>query len=410
MKLNRFFQHIIIAPAVFCAVLLAGCEKEPKRFTEEEGSRDKKYGALMMLGSWPNTAYYLVEVPSLKEGSVGLNGKGVNVTTICNDQGFIQRDGYYYYLNSNTGRLGKYHINNDKLITDKEVPFPQMASISSHVWVNAETLILIGTNGTSDKVLYSEVKVTDLSVSNGELNISLPAEKEYLAIAPGFVEYRDGKIFMGYSYTAKWPALPYPKVLVSVIDYPSMNISATLEDSRSWVPGAPTRYTPYSFTDDRNDIYFTTVPEAGFDYDGGSAIYRIKNGTAEIDPNYFFDFSAALKGHTCQAMWYIGNGEAIARVRIPSDRSRPDFYYYWESYFVIFNVRKGEIVRKLDLPTDIGEVYVNAVVVEDNKAYIMLNSPDKKGHMYEYDPMTGNLTQGLAFDQGYEYLLRIDKW
>ncbi len=199
-------------------------------------------------------------------------------------------------------------------------------------------------------------------------------------------------------------------MLVAVIDYPSIELSKTLEDSRSKWPGGPTRYTPTSFVDEKNDIYFNTAPDNGSDYDAGSAIYRIKSGSDELDPNYYFDFSSKANGHTIQAMWYIGNGEAIVRARIPSDRNKPDFYYKWDSYFVIVNVNKGEVVKKLDLSTDIGEVFVQAVVVENEKAYIMLNDADKKGYMWEYDPANGKLTKGLEFAEGYDYLLRIDKW
>lgn len=395
---------------VLLMTALTACEKKPVYPKEEENPADKKYGAMIMLGAWPNTSYYILELASLKEGKADLNGHGVNVTTIVQDQGMIQRGGNYYYHNTQSGRLGKYHISNDRLITDKEVPFNQIASVSSHLWINDETLLLFGVNGDQNELQYAEVKVDGLQVSGGTIPIPASPDEEHKKLGIGFAEFRDGKIFLGYGYGGEWPSTPLPKVLVAVIDYPSMELSKTLEDSRSKWPGAPTRYTPSSFVDEKNDIYFATSPDNGWDYDAGSVLYRIKSNSDELDANYFFDFSSKANGHTVQAMWYIGNGEAIVRARIPSDRTKPDFYYKWDSYFVIVNVSKGEVVKKLDLSTDIGEVFVQAVVVENEKAYIMLNDADKKGYMWEYDPANGKLTKGLEFAEGYDYLLRIDKW
>ncbi|RZL99146.1 MAG: DUF4374 domain-containing protein, partial [Pedobacter sp.] len=159
-----------------------------------------------------------------------------------------------------------------------------------------------------------------------------------------------------------------------------------------------------------NDIYFTTVPEGGWDYEAGSVLYRIKSGTDVLDNTYTFDFSSKSNGHTAQAIWYIGNGQAIVRVRIPADRSNADFYYKWDSYFSIVNVRTGAVIKKLNLPVDKGEVYVQAVIIEDGKAYIMLNEANAAGAIWEYDPSNAKLTKGATFGAGYDYLLRLDKW
>ena len=389
---------------------LAACKKTNNSGGDGKGDGEHQYGVMLMIGAWPNTTYYILEVPSLMEGKADLNGRGVNVSTIVGDQGMIQRDGFYYYFNRTNSRLGKYHIAGDQLITDKEVPFTAMASVSSHIWIDAETLVLFGTDGESNELLYAEVNTTGMQVSGGTLNVPAITETGYPDIAPGFAEYRNGKIFLGYGYAAEWPGTPLPKVLVAVVDYPSMNVSSVLTDTRSAWPGGPSRYAPTSFQDEKGDIYFTTVPDNGNDYDGGSSIYRIKNGSNVLDPNYYFDFSATVDGNTAQAIWYLGNGEAIIRARIPADRANPDFYYKWDSYFAVVNVQNGTLVKKLDLATDIGEIYVQAVVVEDGKGYIMLNDANKKGYMWEYDPATGKLTKGLEFAEGYDYLLRVDKW
>lgn len=403
------FKKTIVLAAVMIAAGIASCKKSTEG-DKPDVVEEKKYGALLMIGSWPNTAYYIAEVSSLKEGQVGLKGTGVNVSTIVNDQGLIQKDGFYYYYNNSTGRLGKYHIENDALVTDKEVPFNQMASVSSHVWADDQTLVLFGANGDNDKIMYALVNINTLQATGGTLDLPASPESEYKYTDVGFAEIRSGKIYLGFGHSADWPGTPYPKVRVAVIAYPSMAVGKILEDDKSKWPGGPTRYTPYSFIDENNDIYFITAPDNGSDYDAGSFVYRIKSNTDELDASYNFDFSSQSNGHTAQAIWYIGNGEAIIRARIPADRSQPDFYYKWDSYFSVVNVRTGKVIKKLDLPTDVGEIFVQAVVVEDGKAYIMVNDANTNGYVWEYNPADGKLTKGLEFGAGYDYLLRIDKW
>ncbi len=404
--------HKTISLALGLCVLFGvlSCKKDGPTDKPDDPA-EKQYGALLMIGAWPNTAYYLVEVASLKEGKVGLSGTGVNMSTLIGDQGLIQRAGYYYYFNPTSGRLGRYHIENDQLVTDKEIPFTQMGSISSHVWVDDQTLVLFGENGDRNIGQYAILNVANMQITDhGDLDLPSSGNPKYHYVGIGFAEYRAGKIFLGFGWSADWPDTPLPKVLVAAIDYPSMAISKVSEDDRSTWPGGPTRYTPTSFIDENGDLYFATVPDNGSDYDAGSALYRIRSGSDEIDPNYYVDFSSQSDGHTVQAMWYIGNGQAIARVRIPADRSEPDFYYSWDCYFSVVDVHTGKVVKKLDLPTDVGEIFVQAVIVEDGKAYIMVNDANAPGYVWEYDPATGQLTKGLEFDAGYDFLLRIDKW
>ncbi|MBE9586435.1 hypothetical protein IM792_18425 [Mucilaginibacter sp. JRF] len=410
---NKFKKTFTVglALAIATAISFTACKKSDDAPTTNTDTGEIKYGALMMVGAWPNTTYYIAGLSSLKEGTIDLKGKGVNMSAIAQDQGFIQRNGYYYYYNGDNGRLGRYHIANDLLVTDREVPFTQMSGFSSHIWADDNTLVVFGTNTDQTKIRYAIINATTLASTGGEINTTAPTDAAYTRIGVGFAEYRSGKIFIGYGYLhANWPTPSYPKVLVAAVNYPSMTVSTLLEDSKSRWPGGPTRYNPYSFVDENGDLYFATVPEGGWDYDGASLIYRIKSGTEVLDNTYNFDYSAKAGGNTVQAMWYIGNGQAIVRGRIPADRSNADFYYNWDSNFALINVQTGAVVKKFDLPTDKGQIYVQAVIVEDGKAYLLVNGANSNGAIWEYDPATDKLTKGATFGAGYDILLRLDKW
>jgi len=101
-------------------------------------------------------------------------------------------------------------------------------------------------------------------------------------------------------------------------------------------------------------------------------------------------------------MWYIGNGKAIIRTRVDGESIDADHF------FTVVDVKNGSFIKKLDLPVDKGERMVKAVIVEDGKAYIAVNSADKD-YIWEYDPAAESLKSGAEFVGGIDYILRLEK-
>ena len=364
---------------------------------EEQG----QYSAIVCVGSWPNTAYYIASVPSLKEGQISLQGNGAEMTGKVYAQDIIQRDGFYYHANFGSGRFGKYHVENGALVVDKEVPFTHL-NWSSYVWVDDQTLVIFGTG--EGEARYAIVKVADMTLTIGKLNLeSFPKGFDEYAI--GFAEYRDSKLFIGYSFTSSTytPNMPvYQKFGVAVVNYPVMTTESTISDIRTTTPGGPVVYAPASFQDENGDIYFITDPVYNYDYKSPSMVYRIKKGTTQLDAAYNFNFSAATSNGMGAAMWYIGNGKAIVRTRVAGQSIDADHS------FSVIDVKNGTFIKKLDLPVDKGERMVQAVIVEDSKAYISVNAADKD-YIWEYDPATESLTKGAEFVGGIDYILRLEK-
>jgi|GEM_PF-773460 len=102
------------------------------------------------------------------------------------------------------------------------------------------------------------------------------------------------------------------------------------------------------------------------------------------------------------ATWYIGNGKAIIRTLVAGQAIDADHSYS------IINIRTGSFIKKLDLLADKRERMVQAVIIEDGKAYIAVNARDRD-YIWEYDPATDKLTKGAEFTGGIDYILRIEK-
>lgn len=401
--MNRFFSYptkaILVALTAF---MLNGCsdsEDNGNTPVKEEG----KYSAILCVGAWPNTAYYIADVPSLTTGSISLKGNGAEMTGKVYAQDIIQKDGFYYHANFGSGRFGKYHVENGALVTDKEVPFTFL-NWSSYAWIDNETLVIFGDGESEGR--YAIVKVADMSVTTGKLDLKAkPTGFDGYSI--GFAEYRDGKLFVGYGFSSSdwtpYPNMPvYPEFNVAVISYPSMKTESTIADKRTTTPGGPVVYAPASFQDENGDIYFISDPVSGYDYKSPSVVYRIKKGATTLDPTYYFDLSAKTSNGMGPAMWYIGNGKAIVRTRVAGTSIDADHS------FSVIDVKNGSFIKTLDLPADKGERMVNAVVVEDGNAYIAVNAADKD-YIWQYDPAADKLTKGAEFVDGIDYILRLEK-
>ena len=400
--MNRFFSYpakaILIALTAFT---LNGCSDSDDNGgtpVQEEG----KYSAILCVGAWPNTAYYIADVPSLTSGTISIKGNGAEMTGKVYAQDIIQKDGFYYHANFGSGRFGKYHVEKGALVIDKEVPFTFL-NWSSYVWVDDQTLVIFG--DAEGEGRYAIVKVADMTLTTGKLELKAKPTG-FTGYNVGFAEYRDGKLFVGYGYSfSDWSVKPLPvnpDFNVAVVSYPSMKTESTITDTRTTTPGGPIVYAPASFKDENGDIYFISDPVAGYDYKSPSVVYRIKNGATTLDPTYFFDLSAKTDNGMGAAMWYIGNGKAIVRTRIKGESIDADHS------FSVIDVKTGTFIKKLDLPADKGERMVNAVVVEDGKAYIAVNAADKD-YIWEYDTASEKLTKGAEFVDGIDYILRLEK-
>lgn len=393
-----------IAAVLIIATSILGFASCKKKKDDAPQTSKSQYSSMVAVGSWPNIAYYIMDIPSLKEGVVNLTGNGAEITSKVYAQDVILKNGFYYHANNGSGRMGKYHVDGGVLITDKEVPYTWL-NWSSVVWANDATLVLFG-NGPDNEARYSIVNVETMQISNGSLTLeTIPTGFQVYNI--GFAEFRDNKIFLGYGIGSNdwtnYPVMPVNQMAyVAVIDYTTMTVEKTLKDSRTSNAGGSNVYNPFSYIDENNDIYFITDPVYTYDYKSPSAVFRIKSGSTDLDQSYYYNFSKDVNNGMAAAIWYIGNGKAIIRTCAAGQSIDADHS------FNIIDAKTGAFIKTLDLPVDKGERMVQAVVVEDGKAYIAVNSSDRD-YVWEYDPATDKLTKGLEYVGGINYILRLEK-
>jgi hypothetical protein len=179
--------------------------------------------------------------------------------------------------------------------------------------------------------------------------------------------------------------------LIAVYSYP--NVGATPEkiisDTRTChigVNGA----TEGLITADNGDLYSFSCGAimAGFSTVSSkpSGILRIKAGTTDFDPNYFFDIEAATNGGKLFWFDYVGEHKAIARI-LTSDNLAAPWGAYGRDFFnqklVIIDLENKTITDVANVPLH-AKRYTSPVLVEDGKVYVSIETVSD-AYVYQVD-------------------------
>lgn len=397
------FKSVKTYTLLLAVVLFAGLSScsDDKETVDPVENTQEKYAVWLQIGSWPTTTQYILGANSLTEGSINLTGMGAEVTG-RSDYGIITKDGFYYYYNTTTGRFSKFNYEKDLYNTVLEVPYTHLVEISGFTWIDSKTLFLVGTNGDKNKIHYSVVNTETLKITSGILDApAIPATAKYFNL--GSVEYTNGKVFVQYGHSSDWPKAWERKVYIGVVDFATLKYEKTLSDDRSAGPGTNKSWLSSSFVDGSGNTYFATHVQWSNLKDGTpSAIYRIKAGTTDLDASYYHD--KASIGYDPVGLWYIGGNQAILKYNDTAVTGSDHIYG-----FAVLNLETGKITKKLtDIPHDNSD-YIQNIIVEDGKVYLITNAEKGKDYVYNYDIATGVVKTGMEMIGGYDFILRLDK-
>ncbi|CAG5003386.1 hypothetical protein DYBT9275_03140 [Dyadobacter sp. CECT 9275] len=392
----RLYPFLI---ALALAPILYGCSSDSDNPVPVDETQEK-YTVWLQIGSWPNTTQYILGTNSLTEGSIDLTGHGAEVTG-KSAYGIITKGGYYYYYNTTTGRFSKFKYEKELYNTVLEVPYTHMADISGFTWINDHTLFVVGTDGDQAKVHYSVIETETLKITNGVLDTpAIPAGFKYFNL--GNVEYTNGKVFVQFGFTADRPTPWENKVNIGVVDYATLKYEKTLQSAVSAGPGTNKLWLSSSFVDDSGNTYFATNVEWSNLTQKQTAIYRIKKGATELDASY--TVNASTVGYNGVGLWYIGGTKAIFKYIDPAVTGSAHIYA-----FAVFDLETGKITRKLtEIPND-ADAYIQNIIVEDGKVFMITNAETGKDYVYIYDIAAQTVKTGMEMVGGYDWILRLDK-
>ena len=129
-----------------------------------------------------------------------------------------------------------------------------------------------------------------------------------------------------------------------------------------------------------------------------SGILRIRSGSTDFDPGYFFDVEAATGGGKLFWFDYIGGERAIARIITQDDGG------LWAAFGRdVFNQQLAILDLANQTVTEVSNVplhakrYSSPVTVKEGKVYVSIETASE-AHVYQVDIATATATKGARIN------------
>jgi len=400
--LLKHYQQISLF--LFCVLFFSGCSHSDS--STSVSNTDNKYSLYIMT---QDANEYIVQTNSLAEGFIEPSKSGVLLQKNDLERNLIVRDGFYYFMNNRSGKFYKYALEHKSLKKVDSVSIKDLY-ISNYTW-SADTLLLIGTDINDTLMRYVKVHVTDMAAEEGIIPVKI-THPSYNLISVGLSHIKHGKLFVGYTYHVinELNFTTSDTAYIAVLNYNTMKILDILKETRSTYPGSENLVEPAYFTTEKGDLYFLTCPGValGNRIEKPTALLRIKENDEKIDSTYFFNISDSPINNHAYSIYYLGKNKALIR------SERKDLYKDWNEHwkvphyeFYILDIEKQSI-DKLKLPLDKG-TRRQCVIIENNIAYISLNSDTEGNYIWIYNSIDGSLHKGLSLSPETSFILRIDK-
>lgn len=340
-----------------------------------------------------------------EQETIDFRGTGVDVTAKLYQETIIKGQ-YYYQIPKEIDRFGKYRIGTNGIEVVKEVSFGTNTYKDrryTHAWVDDNTLVIIAANGDADKVIWTKINTSDMTiVSEGTLD--LPELSKYST--SGIASYRSSDNKILYSYCHGTTSLR-TQFYMAFINASDMSVEKTVMEDRAEIM-AGTAYGELlqskSFFDNNGDYYLacsTTLPGATSSTQKRGTLLRIKKGETEFDASYegFKEENHPL-GKIVTAE-FLTAGKTLLYIQDPDHTGAAGWGSDYNCYYAILDLTT-DVLTELNLPYNEGTFSQRSVVL-GNKAYIGVNPKDSAPCVYIYDITTGTLTKGLTITEGYSF-------
>lgn len=346
-------------------------------------------------------------IDSLKAGSqmISFEGDGTEVHSVMSLETIVKGK-YYYQVPVSGDRFSKYTLSNNKINVIQEQKFGTNTYDTrkyTHAWIDDNTLVIMASNGDGDKIIWTKLNTTDMSIiKEGVLDIPLP-EGDKLFSTSGILNYRksDNKLIYFYLGKKSKRGDTTPFFFTTVINAETMAVESNIRNTMAhqMVGSAYGELLQKcTLVDESGNLYL-----AGFsDNEDGtekSHLIRIKAGEKDFDPGY----DAFTNAGKLVSLEYLGDGKVLAYAR--QDELGMDIDSYSHYYTIIdLNSKTSSRVKYngQDLPYSGGRFSQRTAVV-DGKAYIGVNPESSNPCVYIYDIKTGNVEKGADIKEGYYF-------
>lgn len=339
------------------------------------------------------------------EKAIDFVGEGTEVNAKMSLEAIVKGQ-YYYQVPVSEDRFGKYTLSDNTINVIQEQKFgtnTYKARKYTHAWIDDNTLVIMAANGDADKIIWTKLNASDMSIlSEGTLDVSVP-EGDKLFSTSGILTYRksDNKLIYFYLGKISTRGGTTPFFFTTVINAETMAVESNIRNTMAHeMVGSAYGELLQKCTlfDEAGNLYLACFTNIDDDNEK-SHLIRIKAGEKDFDPSY----EGFTNPGKLVSVEYLGNDKVLAYARQDDLGTNIDSYSH---YYTIIDLKTKNSSRikynGQDLPYSGGRFSQRTAVV-DGKAYIGVNPENSNPCIYIYDIATGNVTKGAEIAEGYYF-------
>jgi hypothetical protein len=358
-------------------------------------------------GMGSNNTQLVKSVSSLEaQNQIDFQNTGVDVTAKLYQESIIKGK-YYYQIPKEKDRFGKYQIENNKISIVAEFPFNTLKERKyTHAWINDSTLVLIGSNGPSGKILWTKMNTNKMKIiDEGILDLPDPATGDVFNTS-GLASYRKSDGVIIYTFVYNKTKTHFYAAFINAADMTTQKV--VREDRAEFMAGTAygellqhkTFFTP------NGNFYIacnSILNGATSSTQQRGTLLRIKKGETDFDKNYNGYNYPKGKLVTVDC---LSDSKALLYIQDPEHTGAGEWGNKYNCYYAILDLNTDALTEiqyegKV-LPYSTGTFSQRSVVL-GNKAYIGVNPNIESPCIYIYDIKTGSVTKGLIITKGYEF-------
>lgn len=381
--MKRIFKLLL------AVLLLASCSKSESD-TNEPGSESENTYVLITTPSFVSPVSYIQTIDDLDVPEIDNSGATEYLTA-----GFYQHKNMFFSCNYTDNFVVRFLIDeNNKLVEDVKI---DLGGTTGKIWFkNDNTAYTYETTGFQVKIFDPAQMVIKETI---DLSMLKRADVPFMELYD--VVERDGKLFIPLLLSTVPHSAALDSIHVAIIDLPSSSLEKVIKTDISQSVGAGIHTRVCMGLDENKDLYLMAHLSSGL---GGSSkpsgLLRIKSGSTEFDPEYFWNMTEATGQHIAESFHYIGNGKAFITVGEkglinPNNLMSPilDPVYKW--WIADLNTKT---VKELGLPATKG--FNTSWVYEYGNDYLIPIGNNNEQAIYKYnlenEMVTGKIiTNGL---------------
>ena len=465
MNKKNFIYSLLVVPVM----ALVACDENNNSNTPPTNTAEGAYVIASSVTASGNTSYVLLTSDKLDDGSVSAVNNG-----LVNDGAtywVFYRNKYLYGLTYNQGNAGTtrsyimgdngiearaaeyavrrfttYGIYDKYIMTTSTGDGPsEYADVNGYIpqsflvsWLDVvgETYI---TNDTRQEIYNAEnflgngeyVTLAGLLESNGKLwSVAVPMGLSQYGVKDGNGRWvREGyadliKTEAGGSGSGayekdelQWTQYP-DECWVAIFDDETLSSKKLIRtDKISYACGRnKSQYYQTIWAADNGDIYVfspsyaKTMSDVRQKTTLDAGVVRIKAGTQEFDPNYYYNIESQTDGKSFLRCWHIADDYFLM---LMYDRPLTESGFT-ANQLAVFKGETGQLTYVDGMPeTEKISSFGNAVYNENGKVYVTVTTTDGYPSIYVIDPTTATASKGVTVEatqiNGVGLLLPIDK-